>query len=38
MGEGTASQCHKGSIQVGAIQDVFSQGNNGIGMAIDDEE
>ena len=37
MGEGTASPCHKGNIQIGYIQNIFSQGDNRIGMAIADK-
>ena len=37
MGEGTASPCHKGNIHIGSIQNIFSQGDNRISMAIADK-
>jgi hypothetical protein len=37
MGEGAASPRHKGNIQIGNIQNIFSQGDNRIGMAIADK-
>ena len=38
MGEVTASPCHKGNIQIGSIQNILSQGDDRIGMAIADKE